>query len=777
MLIKLDILGPIGTSKINYSSMVVKRISAILQILILVIIISNPWEVDAGEDYYQLLGITKSADNREIRKAFKKLALIHHPDKNKDDPKANEMFVKINRAYEVLKDEETRKKYDLHGEEGLKDDFERGQSWHSWNYYEESFGIYDDDPQIITLSRSEFEASVTNSPFIWFINFYSPQCSHCHHIAPEWRSMARELENIIRVGAVNCEEDWVLCREQRIHGFPSLILYPKKQLYEGKRTSDALTEFVLSNLPNKVIKITEDFLKSEDTLKNIYWLISFCSDKSDCQFEDSLVKLAIALDGLTKVSENVKCDKEPELCRMFGINDKAIRLYKNVSNVKDFIEISYSQDPKDIISSVLHQLPGLEELDETKFKLPPLLKNISTGQINCKIEKNICSNYQLSTFPKFLVFRDQDSYEVYHGRISAHDVATFALESLTSHLNTLSPAQFEEAIKNQDKPWLVDFYAPWCPPCMNFMPEIRKTSKTLGSTINFGTVDCTIHSTLCRKYNIRSYPTLILYNQSSPHQFFGNHKSADLIDFIQDTLNPPVESLTATNFGEKVLDRDSETIYLVDFYAPWCRPCQEFAPVWRKIAKLMKPETNVKVADVNCQDQLDLCSSQGVKTYPTIRLYPSKRDSRFKEPFFAFNGYNRDIQSVRVWIYYYLPTLVRSIDSPILFEKLLNSKYAYLVDYYAPWCAHCQTFAPDFEIVSKKLKEDGIKTAKIDCQEHVELCSKANVRAYPTLRFYPGAVDGETQGPHGIDIDTYHVDSIISQVKKYVKPKIIKDEL
>lgn len=63
--------------------MVVKRISAILQILILVIIISNPWEVDAGEDYYQLLGITKSADNREIRKAFKKLALIHHPDKNK----------------------------------------------------------------------------------------------------------------------------------------------------------------------------------------------------------------------------------------------------------------------------------------------------------------------------------------------------------------------------------------------------------------------------------------------------------------------------------------------------------------------------------------------------------------------------------------------------------------------------------------------------------------------------------------------------------------------
>ena len=39
--------------------------------------------------------------------------------------------------------------------------------------------------------------------------------------------MARELENVIRIGAVNCEEDWILCREQRIQGFPSLILYPK----------------------------------------------------------------------------------------------------------------------------------------------------------------------------------------------------------------------------------------------------------------------------------------------------------------------------------------------------------------------------------------------------------------------------------------------------------------------------------------------------------------------------------------------------------------------
>ena len=72
----------------------------------------------AGEDFYKLLGVSKNADNREIRKAFKKLALKYHPDKNSEDD-AHEKFLKINKAYETLKDEETRKKYDLFGEDGL----------------------------------------------------------------------------------------------------------------------------------------------------------------------------------------------------------------------------------------------------------------------------------------------------------------------------------------------------------------------------------------------------------------------------------------------------------------------------------------------------------------------------------------------------------------------------------------------------------------------------------------------------------------------------------
>lgn len=57
-----------------------------------------------------------------------------------DDNGAHDKFLKVNRAYEVLKDEELRKKYDEHGEAGLKDDFQGGSRYESWKFYQQSFG-------------------------------------------------------------------------------------------------------------------------------------------------------------------------------------------------------------------------------------------------------------------------------------------------------------------------------------------------------------------------------------------------------------------------------------------------------------------------------------------------------------------------------------------------------------------------------------------------------------------------------------------------------------
>jgi len=67
------------------------------------------------KDYYQILGVAKEASQEEIKKRYRQLALKYHPDKNPGDKASEEKFKDIGEAYEVLKDPETRKKYDKRG--------------------------------------------------------------------------------------------------------------------------------------------------------------------------------------------------------------------------------------------------------------------------------------------------------------------------------------------------------------------------------------------------------------------------------------------------------------------------------------------------------------------------------------------------------------------------------------------------------------------------------------------------------------------------------------
>jgi DnaJ-class molecular chaperone len=76
----------------------------------------------AKKDYYEILGVTKETDQKELKKAYRKLAMQYHPDKNKDNPEAEAKFKEITVAYDVLSDPEKRKKYDQMGH----DNFEKG---------------------------------------------------------------------------------------------------------------------------------------------------------------------------------------------------------------------------------------------------------------------------------------------------------------------------------------------------------------------------------------------------------------------------------------------------------------------------------------------------------------------------------------------------------------------------------------------------------------------------------------------------------------------------
>ena len=69
----------------------------------------------AKRDYYETLGLSRSADDQELKSAFRKLAKQYHPDRNPDDDDAEIRFKEINEAYEVLKDKDKRAAYDRFG--------------------------------------------------------------------------------------------------------------------------------------------------------------------------------------------------------------------------------------------------------------------------------------------------------------------------------------------------------------------------------------------------------------------------------------------------------------------------------------------------------------------------------------------------------------------------------------------------------------------------------------------------------------------------------------
>ncbi|XP_030384222.1 protein disulfide-isomerase A6 homolog [Scaptodrosophila lebanonensis] len=207
----------------------------------------------------------------------------------------------------------------------------------------------------------------------------------------------------------------------------------------------------------------------------------------------------------------------------------------------------------------------------------------------------------------------------------------------------LTPTNFDREVINDDAIWVVEFYAPWCGHCRSLIPEYKKLAKAVKGIVKVGSVNADEHNALGGQYGVRGFPTIIIFgaNKRSPTNYNGQRTAKAIAEAALAEAKKKVQAafgggssssgggsssssddvieLTEDNFDKLVLNSDD--IWLVEFFAPWCGHCKNLAPEWAKAAKDLKGK--VKLGALDATAHQSKAAEYNVRGYPTIKFFPA----------------------------------------------------------------------------------------------------------------------------------------------------------
>ncbi|XP_068753593.1 dnaJ homolog subfamily C member 16-like [Montipora capricornis] len=262
--------------------------------------------LDADEDPYKILGVPRSASNDDIKKAYKKMARNWHPDKN-DDPEAQEMFIKINEAHEILSDKEKKQHFDLYGtttqpRNGQKQGSPFFDPHSGFSFFFNGMPFQNSWSRPGQIDYRTYYKTILpmSSEKPYLIKFIADWCFACAQIEEIWEDTTHGMKkNGMGIGIVNINSSPRLADALGIRHVPSIIgvINGYISFYSGSVTKRRLKDFVTGLFPGGLIQMVtkqnlDSFLDTSGTNKPgvvlfsqkllpslLYQLVAFSSHK------------------------------------------------------------------------------------------------------------------------------------------------------------------------------------------------------------------------------------------------------------------------------------------------------------------------------------------------------------------------------------------------------------------------------------------------------------------------------------------------------------------
>ncbi|XP_075717220.1 protein disulfide-isomerase A6 isoform X1 [Rhinoderma darwinii] len=221
-----------------------------------------------------------------------------------------------------------------------------------------------------------------------------------------------------------------------------------------------------------------------------------------------------------------------------------------------------------------------------------------------------------------------------------------------------------------------------------------------------------------------------------------------------------VVTLTSSNFQKEVVQSDS--LWLVEFYAPWCGHCQRLTPDWKKAATALKGI--VKIGAIDCDQHKTLAGQYEIRGFPTIKVFGANKNKpedyqggRTSEAIVdgalnalkslvkdRLSGRGGGHDSGKQQKTYGGKKEVIELTDDNFDKQVLNGDDVWLVEFFAPWCGHCKNLEPEWAAAASEIAEQTkgkVKLGAVDATVHQGLSSRYGIRGFPTIKIFQKGED------------------------------------